>query len=119
LLTVLRPSISSPDQSSETSEINATVTASTTEDIDSVVYADLCRVSYEVCVYNTTEDVSRSFTLNGSKITGGGVEDQMHAIIGDVIDFDVEFSVVATNAVFKITNNETYDLTVEGVKIGG
>lgn len=99
------------------SAISDTVAASATEDIDTIDLDDLCSVKYLLCVHNVTEDKYCSFELYGTRSTGNGVTDTLYAKIGDVLDFTVEFLVVGTDAILRITNNETFTLTVSGVKI--
>jgi hypothetical protein len=120
MLAYARPSISTPPSTgsvSNTSNISGTVATTATEDIDTIVLSGLCSVKYLICVFNSSEDKYCSFELHGTRKSGSSVEDTLYAKIGDPLDFTVEFVVVGSDAVLRITNNETFTITVDGVKI--
>lgn len=116
MLGLTAPNITPPGELNSKA-IDVTIPGSGSGNVDVILYSTLCAVDYQLCVYNPTEDVWTSFRLYGSKKSGGTVEDTLYSVIGDNFDFDVEFLVVTTNAVLRITNNETYPLTVEGIRI--
>ena len=113
-----RPSISQPNSDADLAidSFSATVPSLATVDVDTLLLSSLCSVDYKFCVFNVAEDKYRSFKMLGTKMSAGTLEDTLHSIIGDTLSFDVDFVVVATDAILQITNNELFTLTVAGVR---
>jgi len=93
--------------------ITATVSSSSSLDIDVVALANLCTMKYVICVSSAPEDKWRSFEMLAGKKTATSVEDSLYAAIGSIMNVDFDFTVDGTNAKLVVTNNETFDVDIK------
>jgi hypothetical protein len=95
------------------SEVEIIVPATTTATLHLVPMADLCASDYQICLHNSVQDKWRSLKLLTSKKTSTSVESSVYAVLGEFLDVELNFGVVATDAVLEAVNNEAFPVTVK------
>jgi hypothetical protein len=120
MLAYSRPSIirsGSGAGSTNVFDIAGTIPATSSLDLTTIALSSLCSVRFTICVFNSVEDKWCSFEMLAGRQSGSDVEDTVYAKVGDPLDFAVQFLVVGSDAILRITNNESFSLTVDGVRI--
>jgi len=106
----------------ESIEISATLGGGVTEtvigagatvNVDTKALTDFCSINYNICAFSTAENQYRSWQLHGSKKTSASVEYSVHSKVGDMsLKVNLDFKIVATDAVLEVVNNELFAVTV-------
>lgn len=91
------------------------VAGSTFEIVDKVSLGSFRGIRYCFCVYNKAQDKTKMFDMNLIQNLGV-VKESVFATIGVGINFAVDTFISAGDVSVKVTNNESYDLTVELIK---
>jgi hypothetical protein len=89
-----------------------TVSALSTVALHTAALTSFCSKDYTICMFNVANDVWRSLRLRGGRKTSTTVEDTVYGIIGSAIDVDLDFKVVAADAVLEAINNEIFPVTI-------
>jgi len=69
-------------------------------------------IRYVLYIQNESEDVYKSIEMLTTKTSGGQVEDNIFANLGDSLNFQTKFYVSGSDVVLELTNGELYPLTV-------
>lgn len=99
-------------------QIDDTVPASSTKDIDSLAVADYEAVKWIVTAINPTSG-DRMWLEVGALYDGSSDADHVEYGIlpGDIIDFDIAVVISAAALVLRITNNETVSVDFKVIRI--
>jgi len=93
--------------------VETVVAASTTVNLETAALANFCSKQYRICMFNVAQDKWKSLQLYGTKKTATTVEDSVYSVVGDrTLNLDLNFNVVATDAVLEAVNNEAFAITV-------
>ena len=91
------------------------IPAGTTVTVDTFELSSFVSANYKVKLYNTTNDNFSGFTMDVSRVSTDA-DFALYMIMGDNIDRTVDVSISGSIVLFKITNNEAYDLTFDAFK---
>lgn len=97
------------------SNLSATIPAGQTINVDSIPLADFLKADYKIKIFNQANNVFKGFEL-GSMRQGSTVDFNIFGILGDTISKTIQFSVVGSDVIFAVTNNELFDLKFSAVK---
>lgn len=91
--------------------IKTTIPASSTLDVETIVFNSILRGIYEVVIYSDAENKYKSFTANVSR-RGSLVSDTVSAKLGDNIQVNTSFIQSGADLILRMQNNESYDVDV-------
>ena len=91
------------------------IPAGTTVTVDTLILSDFISANYQVKLYNTANDKFSGFTMDVNRVSTDA-DFALYMIMGDNISRSVDVSISGSSVLFKITNNEAYDLTFDAFK---
>ena len=96
--------------------IEATIPASSSLDVDTVEYSDFESIRYLMRLFNTSQAKRRYFELKALKQSSGDVSDIIDSVFGDALDVDTQVLKSGTDMVVRMTNSESFDVSLRAKK---
>lgn len=92
------------------------VPAGNTEIIDSSIFANFRSIKYIFSAYNVSQDLSQMYEVSAVR-KSNDVKDHVSGRLGEGISLKVEVVVDTGNVLLKVTNNETFLVTINYAKL--
>ena len=96
--------------------IEKTIPASSSLDINTHPYDEFSALKYDIRLYNNTEGKRKIFQVRAIKQTTGEVKDTIDGNLGDSLDVDTQVIKSGSDMILRMTNQESFDVSVRAVK---
>lgn len=92
-----------------------TIPAGSTVTVDTMVFANYRKANYQIELYNVAETENLSLKMDTVK-NKLEADYSIYAILGSGILKQINFSVIGSDVVFAVTNDEAFDLIFQAAK---
>ena len=97
--------------------ISGEIPALSTVDLDALLLSAFRSKKYILSLFNDTQDKSNSREMLVRKFSGNSITRTVYGKIGDTLDVGFNVVVDSGNVVLRVSNNESFDVSLRGYKL--